>query len=212
MNFGRRAFVVAVSHYGLTTRQFCSCDRLLAGFDVPFTLCLSSGVRPPSLFTTFALLCPALHRHQVYVSKRKFTAPLGFCLGTSDRHIHLLGTLGSENFLAWLTKRYAVSGISEGQYLTRAQGASPRELILEACRRNNTSLLEETLSDLEGAAKKAGQKPAEYIAETLNKAADGVGNGCLHVAATYGSCECMTAVAIWANQVTHWTPIIPISS
>lgn len=69
------------------------------------------------------------------------------------------------------------------------QGASPRELILEACRRNNTSLLEETLAELEAAAKKAGKKPEEYVAETLNKAADGVGNGCLHVAATYGSYE-----------------------
>lgn len=69
------------------------------------------------------------------------------------------------------------------------QGASPRELILEACRRNNTSLLEETLADLAVAATKAGKKPTVYVAETLNKAADGVGNGCLHLAATYGSCK-----------------------
>ncbi|KAJ4304729.1 hypothetical protein N0V90_000256 [Kalmusia sp. IMI 367209] len=66
-------------------------------------------------------------------------------------------------------------------------GASPRELVLEACRRNNTSLLEETIADLAKAAKKAGKKDKDYVAETLNKAADGVGNGCLHVAATYGS-------------------------
>lgn len=72
--------------------------------------------------------------------------------------------------------------------LIQAQGASPRELILEACRRNNTSLLEETIADLEAAAPKAGKKPTEYVAETLNKAFDGVGNGCLHLAATYGSC------------------------
>ncbi|KAF2680302.1 hypothetical protein K458DRAFT_407330 [Lentithecium fluviatile CBS 122367] len=69
------------------------------------------------------------------------------------------------------------------------EGASPRELVLEACRRNNTSLLEETLAELAAAAKKAGKKPVEHVAETLNKAADGVGNGCLHVAATYGSYE-----------------------
>ncbi|KAF2476909.1 ankyrin repeat protein-like protein [Lindgomyces ingoldianus] len=69
------------------------------------------------------------------------------------------------------------------------EGASPRELILEACRRNNTSLLEETIADLVSAAPKAGKKPTEYVAETLNKAFDGVGNGCLHLAATYGSYE-----------------------
>lgn len=70
------------------------------------------------------------------------------------------------------------------------EGASPRELILEACRRNNTSLLEETIADLEAEAKKQGKKdPAEYVAEVLNKAADGMGNGCLHVAATFGSYE-----------------------
>lgn len=72
--------------------------------------------------------------------------------------------------------------------LTTSQGASPRELILEACRRNNTSLLEETIADLASSAKKSGKDATEYVAETLNKAYDGVGNGCLHVAATYGSC------------------------
>jgi hypothetical protein len=49
--------------------------------------------------------------------------------------------------------------------------------------------LEETIDNVKASAKKAGEKPADYLAETLNKAADGVGNGCLHVAATYGSCE-----------------------
>jgi hypothetical protein len=70
-----------------------------------------------------------------------------------------------------------------------SQGASPRELILEACRRNNTSLLEETLADLTSSSKKAGKKPVEFVAEMLNKSYDGVGNGCLHIAATYGSCK-----------------------
>lgn len=68
------------------------------------------------------------------------------------------------------------------------QGASPRELILEACRRNNTDLLEETIADLASAASKQGKEPAAYVAKVLNEAKDGVGNGCLHVAATYGSC------------------------
>lgn len=75
-----------------------------------------------------------------------------------------------------------------GLNINGPQGASPRELILEACRRNNTSLLEETIADLASAASKAGKKPTEYVAETLNAAFDGVGNGCLHIAATYGSC------------------------
>jgi len=74
------------------------------------------------------------------------------------------------------------------QNLTEMQGASPRELVLEACRRNNTSLLEETIKDLGSTAKKAGKNEHEYVAQVLNKAADGMGNGCLHLAATYGSC------------------------
>jgi len=69
------------------------------------------------------------------------------------------------------------------------EGASPRELILEACRRNNTSLLEETIADLASEAKKNGKKSAVHVAEVLNKSFDGVGNGCLHLAATYGSYE-----------------------
>ncbi|KAF1360758.1 ankyrin repeat protein-like protein [Lizonia empirigonia] len=68
-------------------------------------------------------------------------------------------------------------------------GASPRELILEACRRNNTDLLEETIADLASAASKAGTPPAAHVAQVLNEARDGVGNGCLHVAATFGSYE-----------------------
>lgn len=68
-------------------------------------------------------------------------------------------------------------------------GASPRELILEACRRNNTELLQETLKELNAAATKSGKKPEDHVADILNHTRDGVGNGCLHVAATYGSFE-----------------------
>ncbi|KAL8728739.1 MAG: hypothetical protein Q9181_005240 [Wetmoreana brouardii] len=60
------------------------------------------------------------------------------------------------------------------------QGATPRELVLEACRRNNTNLLSEVLTSL---------KTSEKIADLLNNAKDGVGNHCLHVAASYGSYE-----------------------
>lgn len=69
------------------------------------------------------------------------------------------------------------------------EGASPRELILESCRRNNTELLEETIANLASAASKSGKDATEYVAEILNKARDGVGNGCLHLAASYGSYE-----------------------
>ncbi|KAL8696733.1 MAG: hypothetical protein Q9201_007507 [Fulgogasparrea decipioides] len=58
------------------------------------------------------------------------------------------------------------------------EGATHRELVLEACRRNNTSLLSEVLTSL---------KASEKIADLLNNAKDGVGNHCLHVAASYGS-------------------------
>ncbi|KAH8719218.1 ankyrin repeat domain-containing protein [Phaeosphaeriaceae sp. PMI808] len=69
------------------------------------------------------------------------------------------------------------------------EGASPRELIFESCRRNNSTLLEETIADVTSSAKKSGAKAAELVAQTLNSARDGVGNGVLHVAATYGSYE-----------------------
>ncbi|KAL8801507.1 MAG: hypothetical protein Q9182_004410 [Xanthomendoza sp. 2 TL-2023] len=60
------------------------------------------------------------------------------------------------------------------------EGASPREVVLEACRRNNTSLLNEVLASL---------KTPHDIADLLNTAKDGVGNHCLHLAASYGSYE-----------------------
>ncbi|OAK99192.1 ankyrin repeat domain-containing protein [Phaeosphaeriaceae sp. SRC1lsM3a] len=69
------------------------------------------------------------------------------------------------------------------------EGASPRELIFESCRRNNTTLLEETIADIASSAGKSGGKPVELVAQILNSARDGVGNGILHVAATYGSYE-----------------------
>ncbi|KAI4138399.1 MAG: hypothetical protein L6R39_006809 [Caloplaca ligustica] len=58
------------------------------------------------------------------------------------------------------------------------EGATPRELVLEACRRNNTSLLSEVLTSLSN---------PEKIADLLNNAKDGVGNHCLHIAASHGS-------------------------
>lgn len=68
------------------------------------------------------------------------------------------------------------------------QGATPRELLLEACRRNNTDLLNELLADVTKAASSKQQSPIDQIAKLLNDSTDGIGNYCLHVAATYGSC------------------------
>ncbi len=61
-----------------------------------------------------------------------------------------------------------------------SQGASPKELIFEACRRNNVDLLSETLQPF----------PHGTRAQLLNNSRDGIGNYPLHVAATYGSCSC----------------------
>ncbi|KAG7007552.1 hypothetical protein G7Y79_00009g026610 [Physcia stellaris] len=57
------------------------------------------------------------------------------------------------------------------------QGASPRELLLEASRRNNTSLLSEVFHS----------QSSTQIAKLLNESTDGLGNYCLHIAASYGS-------------------------
>ncbi|MBE7179873.1 MAG: ankyrin repeat domain-containing protein [Terriglobus roseus] len=61
------------------------------------------------------------------------------------------------------------------------QGASPRELLLESCRRNNTDLLATLLAD------PAHTAPA--LTALLNDATDGLGNHALHVAAAYGAYE-----------------------
>ncbi|KAL9123490.1 MAG: hypothetical protein Q9217_007074, partial [Psora testacea] len=57
-------------------------------------------------------------------------------------------------------------------------GASPRELLLEASRRNNISLLTDLLATLH---------TPEQIASLLNTATDGVGAYALHLAAYNGS-------------------------
>lgn len=63
--------------------------------------------------------------------------------------------------------------------LTDPKGASHGELLLEAARRNNTTLLREIF---------ASQASAAQITQLLNTTTDGVGEYCLHLAATYGSC------------------------
>lgn len=54
------------------------------------------------------------------------------------------------------------------------QGATPRELLLEAARRNNTDLLMEVLE-------------TNSTAEFLNNSTDALGNTALHIAAKHGS-------------------------
>jgi len=66
------------------------------------------------------------------------------------------------------------------------EGASPRELVLEACRRNNADLLQEVFDSFIKADKKTA---TTKIAQLLNSARDGIGNGALHVAASGGNYE-----------------------
>ena len=64
--------------------------------------------------------------------------------------------------------------------LTSQKGASPRELLLEASRRNNGALLSSIFTDLSSSSK---------ISNLINTATDGVGNTSLHLAAAHGSYE-----------------------
>ncbi|KAI9796956.1 MAG: hypothetical protein M1833_005902 [Piccolia ochrophora] len=65
------------------------------------------------------------------------------------------------------------------------EGASPRELLLEACRRNNLELLQEVIQTVT----KANPNTDDHISTLLNDAVDAIGNHCLHLAATHGSFE-----------------------
>ncbi|PPJ56108.1 hypothetical protein CBER1_02048 [Cercospora berteroae] len=68
------------------------------------------------------------------------------------------------------------------------EGASPIELLLEACRRNNTTLLSEVFS---GSSLKSNP---DAIAKFLNTVTDALGASALHVAATYGSYEVLDMI------------------
>ncbi|CUS12820.1 unnamed protein product [Tuber aestivum] len=61
---------------------------------------------------------------------------------------------------------------------TEEDGASPKELLLESARRNNTDLLEEVISEY-----------SSNLADLLNSTRDGVGNTVIHLAAKHGSLE-----------------------
>ncbi|KAH9843333.1 Ankyrin repeat-containing protein [Teratosphaeria destructans] len=68
------------------------------------------------------------------------------------------------------------------------EGASPREQLMEAARRNNTDLLQELLDS--GSLK----NNADAIAKFLNTTTDALGNSALHVAAQYGSYEVLDTI------------------
>ena len=65
--------------------------------------------------------------------------------------------------------------------MTSDPGASPGELLIEACRRNNTTLLHDILR-----APPCNTDPPS-IAHFLNTTVDVLGAGCLHIAAQHGS-------------------------
>ncbi|KAK5955331.1 hypothetical protein OHC33_004013 [Knufia fluminis] len=65
-----------------------------------------------------------------------------------------------------------------------ADGASPREQIIEACRRDNVDLFQEVLDGMKGKSK-------EDIAKFFNNVVDTMGNYLLHICANYGSYDVM---------------------
>lgn len=65
------------------------------------------------------------------------------------------------------------------------QGASPRELVVEACRRDQPHLIEQVLEGM-------GEKSNEEVAAFFNGVTDALGNHALHICAMYGSCTSST--------------------
>ena len=61
------------------------------------------------------------------------------------------------------------------------QGASPKEQILEACRRDNVELFQEVFVNMQS-------QPNDQIAMFFNNTQDTMGNYLLHVCANYGAC------------------------
>lgn len=65
--------------------------------------------------------------------------------------------------------------------MSEDDGATPKEILIESCRRNNTSLLNEVLSS------PPLSSDATKIADFLNTTTDSLGSSALHIAAQYGS-------------------------
>lgn len=89
--------------------------------------------------------------------------------------------------------RFAESSIPRLQlsYLD-CQGASPREQMVEACRRDNIDLYGEVLDSMK-------DKGRKETAEFLNSCKDVTGNYLLHVCATYGSCAQPCLITVEMN-------------
>ncbi|KAA8644797.1 hypothetical protein EYZ11_005136 [Aspergillus tanneri] len=66
-------------------------------------------------------------------------------------------------------------------------GASHRELVVEACRRDQLHLIEQVLKDLKG-------KSNEEVAKFFNSVTDPLGNHALHICAAYGSYDIMDSL------------------
>lgn len=66
------------------------------------------------------------------------------------------------------------------------KGASPAEQVFEACRRNNTELLQEIITKIHTSSDK--KSAHAKVAQFLNSVTDALGNHCLHLAASSGSC------------------------
>ena len=68
------------------------------------------------------------------------------------------------------------------------EGATPRELLIEACRRNNTTLLTDLLASPPLSSNSA------TIAKFLNTTTDALGASALHLAAQHGSYEVLDTI------------------
>ncbi|RJE26410.1 ankyrin repeat protein [Aspergillus sclerotialis] len=67
------------------------------------------------------------------------------------------------------------------------EGASPRELVVEACRRDQPHLIEQVLEGM-------NEKTNEEVAAFFNSVTDALGNHALHICAMYGSYDTMDAL------------------
>ncbi|KAJ5172198.1 hypothetical protein N7492_004791 [Penicillium capsulatum] len=67
------------------------------------------------------------------------------------------------------------------------EGASPRELVVEACRRDQPHLIEQVLSGMH-------EKSNEEVAQFFNEVTDALGNYAIHICALYGSYDVMDAL------------------
>lgn len=76
---------------------------------------------------------------------------------------------------------FPCSKVSPELLLTDLQGASPRELVVEACRRDQPHLIEQVLDSM-------NEKSNEEVAQFFNGVTDALGNHALHICALYGSC------------------------